>query len=141
METSNLTHTTWDQVNDIFAGRIGADEIAAKQLADLSGVHLNTVYKYQNGQAGAAVALVTLGREDPEIAMQVAHMMGGTYVPRSAGEAHGNVRELLAIMAEAVAELTRMLIDGIFCHRDKARTHNLANRLMTRLALWRVANS
>lgn len=141
MENQHNAHTIWDQVNDVFTGQIGTDEIAAKQLAHLSGVHINTVYKYQNGHAGAAVALVTLGREDPEVAMQVAHMMGGTFVPRTAEAGHGDIRELLVIILEAAAEIGRMLLDGIFCHRDKARTHNVFNRVMTKMALWRVANS
>lgn len=130
------------QLERLFYQKVGdlpSAVVTVEELKDLSGVSTQSIYQARHGQVGAAVALIALGKQDPEVAQAVAGMMDGIHQPISAEQGHGCIRELLAIILEAGTELARMLVDGIFCHRDEARWLNTVNRLITRLTLYRVA--
>jgi hypothetical protein len=120
----DLTHETiLHHFRLAFMRRVGGRGMPFAELADKTGLQVRTLKAWRDGQTMPHLGnwLTLCAVLGADFASETLHIVGmGGVEPVDVG--HSNAPQCVAELAEQVNNITHRLVDGKFCHSDKAAT-------------------
>ena len=123
-DPEELTHeTALHAFRVAFMRRVGQQGMSYGDLSDKTGIQVRTLKSWRDGQAMPHLGnwLKLCGVFGPDFASECLHVvgLGGVEAIR---DTPVDVPGCVADLAEQINNITHRLLDGSFCHRDKAET-------------------